>query len=152
MHARDSNKSAVKKHGLALLAPGLLLRRGERLEVGWRRRRIVDPLAQCLAAVDEIDRQAVTLVLVREVAPQRVVVLEAAQRLERAGHETPWTEFFGAVKRLLGVHLQAGAQLADVLVKGGLEPALAQHAAAQPLRRQRAQRAREQARVDVRRT
>src|SRR5436190_1225833 len=74
-------ESAVEEQRLALLEPGGLVAPGERVEVRGRRRRVVDPLPQPLAAVDHVDRQA-PFVFVREIAPQLVARLEGAQRLE----------------------------------------------------------------------
>src|SRR5207248_5038715 len=53
----------------------------------------------------------------------------------------PYTTLFRsmAVHRLLGVDLQAGAKLSDMLVKRGLEPAFAKLAALQPLGRERSE-------------
>jgi hypothetical protein len=53
---------------------------------------VVDPFAQQRAAVDQIDRQAVVLVLVGEVAPQRVVRLQAPDRLEGERLQAPRAE------------------------------------------------------------
>src|SRR5438874_1050186 len=75
--------SPIDEKRLALSAPGFLVGRRLRVEIGGGRLRIVDPLAQQLAAVDQIDRQAVALVFVREVAPQGIVGPQLAQRLER---------------------------------------------------------------------
>ena len=77
------------------------------------------------------------LVLVGEVAPQVVVGIEAADGLERQRLQPPGAEGGVVVGGALGDDLHAVAELADVLVEGGLEPAVAQRAAAQPVRRQR---------------
>ena len=57
-----------------------------------------------------------------------------------------------AVERRLGVELQAGAKLSDMLVKGRLEPAFTQAAALQPLRSERAHSLHQVADRQVRRT
>jgi hypothetical protein len=45
----------IKQRRFALDAPRLFVRRGDRLEIGGRCARIIDPLTQHSAAVDEID-------------------------------------------------------------------------------------------------
>ena len=57
-----------------------------------RRARVVDPFAQQRAAVDHVDREPVVLVLVREVAPDRIVRLQLPQRLERERLQAPRAE------------------------------------------------------------
>src|SRR5207237_5910259 len=84
-------ESAVEEQRLALLEPGGLVAPGERVEFRGRRRRVVDPLPQQLAAVDHVDRQAL-FVFVGEVAPQLVAGREGAQRLEGERHEPPGAE------------------------------------------------------------
>src|SRR3954467_14451420 len=63
----------VQEHCLALGAPSGLVRRREALQVAYPRRGVVDPFAQLWSTIDEIDGEAIALVLVREVAPERIV-------------------------------------------------------------------------------
>src|SRR5581483_12347294 len=74
-------RSAVDQEAIPLAAPGLLVGRGERLEVRGGRGPVLDPFAQRRSAVDHVDREA-RLVLVGEVAPQLVVAVLRLQRLE----------------------------------------------------------------------
>src|SRR5262249_37408962 len=84
-------------------------------------------------------------------APQRIVGREAADRLERECLKAPWLEGVWIVARILRVDLQAVAQGADMLVERRLEPAIAQMAAFEPVRRERAHLLQNAARFDVRR-
>jgi hypothetical protein len=90
-------------------------------------------------------------VFVGEVAPQRVVRVEPADRLEGQGLQAPGLEGGMVVASVLDVDLQAVAQLAGVLVEGRLEPAFAQHAAGQPVRGEAAHFGEHGAGVDIRR-
>ncbi len=97
--------------------------------------------------------QALEFVFVAEVAPQHVIRTEAADRLEGQRLQPPGLEGGVVVmRRVFHVDLHAGAQLVHVLVKGRLEPAFAQHAAAQPVGGQRTHVGQQAARVDVGRT
>ena len=78
------------------------------------------------AAVDHVDGQLAELVFVGEIAPQRIVRIEPPDRLERQRLQPPGLERLVIVARVLGVDLHAVAELADVLVEGRLEPAVAQ--------------------------
>ena len=68
-----------------VLFPGGFVPGGELVEIGRRRRRVVDPLPKQVAAVDEVDGQARGFVLVGEVAPQRVVGPLQADGAKRQG-------------------------------------------------------------------
>src|SRR5260221_1131892 len=142
----------VQEHCLALGAPSGLVRRGEALQVAYPRRGVVDPLAKLRPAVDEVDRQTPALGFVFEVAPQRIVAPQRAQRFEREGHQAPGPKGVVLVDRFFGVELPAGAKLSDMLVKGRLEPALAQPATFHPLPRKRAHALHQLAHRQVRRT
>src|SRR5581483_4598526 len=65
--------SRIKQHAAAFLAPGSFIRRRRAVQVFRRCRRVVDPLTQKLAAVDQIDRQPIALVLVGKIAPEIVI-------------------------------------------------------------------------------
>ncbi|ENO77337.1 sulfate transporter [Thauera sp. 63] len=140
----------IAQEGAARLPPGRLVGAGEHIQIGRCRGRVVDPFAQQRRAVDEVDRQALEFVLVAEVAPQRVVRPQSPDGLEGQRLHPPWAEGgVVVVGRILDVDLHAVAQLAGVLVEGGLEPAVAQHAAAQPVRRQGAHVGDDRAGVEV---
>ena len=94
--------------------------------------RVFDPFAQSRAAVDHVDRQSFQLVLVREVAPEVVVRVQRADRLEGERLQPPGAELVVIVERPFRVDHQTVAQLARMLVEGRLEPAFAQGAASQP--------------------
>ena len=70
---------SVQQKPAACFQPGGLVGLGQGVEVRGRCGRVVDPFAQQRRAVDQVDRQAVVFVFVGEVAPQRVVRLQAAQ-------------------------------------------------------------------------
>jgi hypothetical protein len=65
-------RSSVKQKRLSGFDPRGLVRPGHRFQVGRRGCRVVHPFAQRWPAVDEVDRQAIVLVFVGKVAPQRV--------------------------------------------------------------------------------
>src|ERR1700747_3883797 len=95
--------------------------------------RIIHPRAQQLTAVDDIDRAATELVLVREVRPQRVVGAQPPQRLQRECDQPPGPErSMVVVPGIVHMQLEATAEGAHVLVEGRLEPARAQTAAGGP--------------------
>jgi hypothetical protein len=86
--------------------------------------RIIHPGAQQLAAIDDIDRAAVELVLVREIGPQRIVGTQPPQSLEGERDQPPGPERgVVVVLSILHMHLQAAAEVTHVLVERGLEPA-----------------------------
>src|SRR5437868_10286218 len=72
----------VEQYCLTFGAPGRLVRARDGLEVGDAGRPVVDPFAQLRAAVDEVDREPPALILVFEVAPERVIGPQRPQRLE----------------------------------------------------------------------
>src|SRR5205085_7119500 len=115
-----------------------LVRGRHGVEVGGGRGRIIHPAPQQVAPVDDIYREALLLVLVGKVAPQRIVRPQPPQRLEREREEPPGAEgLVVVVRRVLDVHLESGAEPSGVLVERRLEPTGPQPAAAQPLRRDR---------------
>ena len=73
------------------------------------------------------------LVLVGEVAPQRVVRVQPPDGLEGQCLQPPRAEIVVPVTAILDVYLHAVAQLPGMLVEGRLEPAVAQPAAIQPV-------------------
>ncbi len=74
--------STVEQHRLACFAPRCFVGPGERVEIGRCGSGIVYPLPQQRATVDEIDGEAATFVLVREVAPQLVIRPQLPRGLE----------------------------------------------------------------------
>src|SRR5690349_9307067 len=101
----------------ALGQPGLLVGHRQRIEVLRRPRCIVDPFAQQRTAVDDVDGELSVFVLVGEIAPERVVGVETADRLEGERLNTPRFEYPVIVAAILRVDLNAVAELAYVLVK-----------------------------------
>src|SRR5690606_16349861 len=91
-YALPEADDSVKQRGGACFDPRALVRSRRRIEVGRRRCGVVDPFAEQRAAVDHVDRELVVLVLVREVAPQRIVRIERTDRLERKRLEPPRLE------------------------------------------------------------
>src|SRR6266404_8490452 len=73
---------SVAQVGLALDQPGLLIRHRQCVQVLRRRGRIVPPFAQGWAAIDDIDGRLAVLVFVCEIAPQRIIWIQTADRLE----------------------------------------------------------------------
>src|SRR5262249_35417475 len=71
---------AIEQHCLTLGEPLRLVGERQGIEVRRSRRRIINPLTEEWAAVDDVDRQAAMFVLVRKVAPQLDI---GAQRTER---------------------------------------------------------------------
>ena len=67
---------------LPLVAPGALVFERTLLEIRGRRIPVVDPLAQLLAAVDQVDREPLALIFVGKITPQVVGPVDAADRLE----------------------------------------------------------------------
>src|SRR5262245_35701417 len=121
---------------LALVEPRRFITRRESIQIARRRSLVIDPLAQQWTAVDHVDRELVALVLVGEIAPQRVVRIQAADRLEGKRLQAPRLERVGVVARAAGVDLHAAAEPTYMLVKRRLEPASAQAATMKPLRRE----------------
>ena len=93
-------------------------------------------LAQQWATVNHIDSQFVVLVFIGEIAPQRILRIQRSDRFEGQGLHSPRFEGRVIIGGTFGVKLHAVAELADVLVKGRLKPALAQAAALEPTRRE----------------
>src|SRR5260221_4318315 len=116
--------------------PGLLVRDCDRVEVARRGIGVINPLAQQRRAVDDVDRELVEDIFVREVAPQRIIRIEPADRLEGERLQPPRLERVMVVEWPLRVDEKAAAHLAGMLVKGRLEGHIAQLAADEPLGRQ----------------
>src|SRR5690349_15478388 len=95
---------------------------------------IVDPLPQQRTAVDQVDGAFAPLVLVDEIAPQRIVRIQGADRLEGERLDAPRLERAMVIAGALGMNLQAVAELPRMFVKRGFEPALAQSATFEPMR------------------
>src|SRR4249920_390252 len=115
---------------LPLVQPGLLVGYGQRVQVFRHRRCVVHPFSQQRTAIDDIDGEPAVLVFVGEIAPERIVRIQTANRLERERLETPRLERRVIVAGTFGVDLYPVAKLADVFVKGRLEGAMAQAATA----------------------
>src|SRR5262249_25456797 len=94
-------------------------------------------------------RQFPVLILVGEIAPKWIVRIQAADRLEGERLDAPRLEGLIVVAGAFSVNLHAIAKLADVFVKRGLEPAFAQVATLQPLRRQGIHFLQHSARIDI---
>src|SRR3546814_14515997 len=92
----------------------------QRVEVARRRARIVDPFAQARAAVDHVDREHIVGVLIFEIlaAPDRIIGIEAADRLEPQRLTAPRLERGIGLPRPIRMDRDAAAQLDDILVKG----------------------------------
>src|SRR5215470_17149033 len=140
---------SVAQISLPLAQPSLLVAYSQRIQILWRRSLVVDPLAQQRAAVDHVNGKLAVLVLVGEIAPERIVRIQAADRLEGERLQAPRLERLVIVASAFGVNLHAATQLADVLVKRRLEPAIAQAATTEPLRRQRLHVLDDAPRIDV---
>ena len=123
-------RSAVQQEVCSLFFPSRFVSRGQTIEIRRCRRRIVDPLAQQFAAVDEVDGETRVLVLVGKIAPQRVFAAQAPDALERAGDQAPGPELAVLIRAVFDVDLEPRAQLAGVFLERRLEPAGPQPAAA----------------------
>src|SRR5712672_3953270 len=121
---RYGSDFSVEEHGLAFAAPTGLVVNRQRLQIGRRRRRIIDPTAQQIAPVDHVNRRPVLLVLIGKVAPDLVVRPQAPQSFECEREQAPRPEsLVVVVRRVFHMHLDALAELPGVLMKRGLEPA-----------------------------
>src|SRR5262245_41436264 len=129
-----STALSVQEVAPPLAVPSLFVGEHERIEVLRLAAPIVDPDAQKIAAAQQVDREAIVLVLVREFAPERVLRLERAQRLERERLQTPRPKRSVRIELVLDMNLHARTELADVLLEGWLEKAGPQLAPSQPLR------------------
>jgi len=108
---------------LALGAPCGFVRARQRVQVGGSRGRVIHQRRSSSLAVDHVDGEAPLLVLVREIPPQRIVGSQTPQRLEREREQPPRPKrLVVVVSGVLDVNLESRAQLAGVLVEGGLEP------------------------------
>src|ERR1700723_1325603 len=126
---------SVEKHRLALTAPADLVASRQRLQIGRRRRRIVHPTTQQIAAVDHVDRGPALFILVGKVAPNLVIRPQPPESLEREREQSPRPErFVVIVHGVFHRHLDACAELAYVLMKRRLEPAGPEPAATHPWR------------------
>src|SRR5206468_1838117 len=104
-------RSSIDQKPLALLLPRPLVGNGHGIEIACFRVRIIDPLAQQRRTVDDIDGELVEDIFVREVAPQIIVRLKAADRLEGERLEPPRLEPGVVVERALGVDENAMVEL-----------------------------------------
>src|SRR5512132_1648668 len=75
-----------------LLKPCLFISERERIQVAWHGRCIVHPFTQLRTAVDDIDRWSPVLVLVSEIAPERIVGVQAPDSLESERLNAPRLE------------------------------------------------------------
>src|SRR5262245_5518778 len=119
---------------LTLIRPRPLVLESQCIEVLRSCRNIVDPFSQQRTAVDDIDGESVALILVSEIAPQRVVRVQSANCLESERLDPPWLECRVIVIRTVRVYLHAMAKLAGMFVKRRFEPAFAQAATIEPAR------------------
>src|SRR4029453_18804197 len=120
-----------------LLKPCLFICERQRIQIVWHGRCIIHPFAQRRTAVDDIDRRSPMLVLVSEIAPERIVGVQAPDSLESECLDAPGLEGVVLVVGTFGVDLHPVAKLTDVFMKRGLEPAFAQTAAIEPPRSKR---------------
>src|SRR3569623_851019 len=86
-----STKASSRRTNMAILVqqmrtprigPRRLIGPCDRIEIARAGSGIMDPLAQSRSGVDHVDRELVELVFIREIAPQVVVRVERADRLE----------------------------------------------------------------------
>src|SRR6516225_1675124 len=115
---------SVAQQLLPFVQPRPFIRQSQHVQVLWRRDCIVHPFPQQWTAVDHIDGELATLVLVREVAPQLIVWIQTANGLERERLNTPRLERLVIVADTFSVGLNAVAQPAGMLLEGGLEPTI----------------------------
>ena len=83
---------SVKQQVGSLFEPGLLVRKGEGIEVARLCVVVVDPLPQKFTAVDQVNGQAVVLVLVGKIPPQVLIGPAPMQGLEGTRHQPPRPE------------------------------------------------------------
>src|SRR5574343_960896 len=84
--------SAIAQIGFARRPPGGFVGGGEGVELGRGAGRVIDPFAEQRRAVDQVDRQPLELVFVAEVAPDRVIRVKPADRLEGQRLQAPGLE------------------------------------------------------------
>src|SRR5580704_17360602 len=138
----------VAKVPLALAQPSLLIRYDQCIQVVRSRACIVHPVPEQRTAVDDIDGELALLVLVGEIAPERIVGIQPANSFESERLDTPGLERLMIVVTFR-VNLHAIAQLADMFVKRGFEPAIAQAATTKPLRRKSEHLLYDRSRIDI---
>src|SRR5262245_44599265 len=147
--SRGERAASIEQELATLLPPRALVGERELVQVFRSAARIVDPLAQEIAAVQQVDREAVVLVFVDELAPERILRFERAQRLERERLQAPRPKGRVRIEIVVDVNLHARAQLADVLLESRLEPARPQRAALEPIRLELAHASDQRDRIDV---
>src|SRR5271165_2556931 len=146
-------KLSVEEYRLAFAAPADLVLNRQRFQIGRRRRRIVDPTAQQIAAVDHVDCGPVLLVLVGKVAPDLVIRPQPPQSFEHEREQSPGPESLMVIIRgIFHVHLDSRAKLPRVLMKRGLKPAGPKPTATHPWRRKRTHLRQQRSDVQIRRT
>ncbi len=96
--------------------------------------RVLYPLPQAWATVDQIEGEPVVFVLVGKLTPERKLRVQRVTCLEQGRDQPPGAKRLMPVTGEIDVQLDAVAQFADVLVKGRLEPAFPQGASPKPLR------------------
>src|ERR1700677_2406453 len=107
MSQRNFMSRSIQQCRLALRAPGRLVRQRQRVQIGRRGARIVHPTPQQVAAIYHVDGEPVLFVLVRKIAPDHIVRLQSAQRLESKGKQSPWLEpLMVVVRGVLDMHLK----------------------------------------------
>ncbi len=98
--------SAIQQNIGALFRPrGFILGR-QLVQIRRRRSRIIDPLTQQLAAIDQVDGEPRLFVFVMEVAPQRVLAAQPPYALECARQQAPRAELAMAVGAIVDVDLE----------------------------------------------
>src|SRR5262249_62156385 len=89
-----------------------------------------------VAPVDQVNRQALALILVDEIAPQLVFRAQFSQCLECECLQAPWPERAVIVSGVFHVHLHTFAKFPHMLMECRFKPAGAQPAALEPSRRE----------------
>src|SRR6266542_933296 len=75
-------RRSIEQEALALFFPIALVGNCERIEIGRRGFRVVDPFAKQRRAVDDVDGELVEHIFVGEIAPQLIARVKASDRLE----------------------------------------------------------------------
>ena len=86
-----------------------------------------DLLPEAVYGLPEVNREAIKLILIGKITPQRIIWMNHTNGFKRQCHQTPRTERPMIVRRMIDVDLYPLAQLTLVLVEGRLEPARAQN-------------------------
>src|SRR5437868_6066239 len=98
---------SVAQGRATLIVPFLFVRKRLAIKVTRLGGRVVDPLAQQWGPVDHVDGELVEFIFVGEVAPEIVIRIQIADRLERQRLEPPRPECLMIVKWAFGVNEEA---------------------------------------------